>query len=255
MVTQGGSHFAQPHPTPSLALHTVPSPALPMWNTARSTDAAEVRSLPGVTFSAHFMSAASQSSGRTGLEHELEALSQASALSSRRSVGRSSSRAPVEDRAQGPPEWEPGEAPSSSRAANQIHPMTVPVRSLLCPGAPAPKYPPPSSRAPQGEQSEQERRKTTLQLHTMLYPWWETGSVDVGSGDGAGQPTGVYHERTRVKGKVGLLVDPGAHDNLVGDRTMKLLSSQVKCKPAVRTLERPLSGAGSWQRIAAGGPC
>ena len=103
MVTQGGSHFAQPHPTPSLALHTVPSPALPMWNTARSTDAAEVRSLPGVTFSAHFMSAASQSSGRTGLEHELEALSQASALSSRRSVGRSSSRAPVEDRAQGPP--------------------------------------------------------------------------------------------------------------------------------------------------------
>ena len=111
--------------------------------------------------------------------------------------------------------------------------MTVPVRSLLCPGAPAPKYPPPSSRAPQGEQSEQERRKTTLQLHTMLYPWWE-----------AGQPTGVYHERTRVKGKVGLLVDPGAHDNLVGDRTMKLLSSQVKCKPAVRTLERPLSVQG-----------
>ena len=78
----------------------------------------------------------------------------------------------------------------------------------------------------------------------MLYPWWETGSVDVGSGDGAGQPTGVYHERTRVKGKVGLLVDPGAHDNLVGDRTMKLLSSQVKCKPAVRTLERPLSVQG-----------
>ena len=78
----------------------------------------------------------------------------------------------------------------------------------------------------------------------MLYPWWETGSVDVGSGDGAGQPTGVYHERTRVKGKVGLLVDPGAHDNLVGDRTMKLLSSQVKCKPAVRTLERSLSVQG-----------
>ena len=47
-----------------------------------------------------------------------------------------------------------------------------------------------------------------------------------------------------MKGKVGLLVDPGAHDNLVGDRTMKLLSSQVKCKPAVRTLERPLSVQG-----------
>ena len=78
----------------------------------------------------------------------------------------------------------------------------------------------------------------------MLYPWWETGNVDAGAGDGTGQPTGIYHERTRVKGKVGLLVDPGAHDNLVGDRTMKLLSSQVKCKPAVRTLERPLSVQG-----------
>ena len=220
-----------------------------MWSTSCGNDAAEVRSLPGVTFSAHFMSAASQSSVRTGLEQELEALSQASALSIRRSVG--------------PPEWAPGEAPSSSRVpSSQIHPddgasqvaqpETPQVRTLI-PGAPAPKYPPPSSRPPDSQHGEQERRKTTLQLQTMLYPWWETGSLDVGSGDGAG-PAGVYHERTRVRGKVGLLVDPGARDNLVGDRTMKLLSTQVKCKPAVKPLERPISvQLGSWQRIAASG--
>ncbi|CAE7314416.1 RE2, partial [Symbiodinium necroappetens] len=219
-----------------------------------SKDAAEVRSIPGVTFSSHFVSAASQSSVRTGLEQELEALSQASALSSRRSLERSGGQASIEGRMQGPPEWEPGDAPAPSRwpssqihpddSASQVSPAEVPQVQSLIRGAPPPKYPPPSSRPSNAEHSEQERRKTTLQLQTMSYPWWETGTEDVAASESAGQPTGVYHERTRVKGKVGLLVDPGAHDNLVGDRTMKLLSSQVKCKPSIRPLERPLSVQG-----------
>ncbi|CAE7553939.1 RE2 [Symbiodinium sp. CCMP2456] len=256
MVAQSGSHFAQ-HPPASLALHTIPASSFPMLNTTRSVDAAEVRSIPGVTFSAHFVSAASQSSVRTGLEQELEALSQASALSSRRSLERSGGQASIENRGQGPPEWEPGAASASSRVpSSQIHPddsasqvsrSEVPAVQPLIRGAPPPKYPPPSSRPSNpsnNEHSEQERRRTTLQLQTMLYPWWETGTEDVGASESVGQSAGVYHERTRVKGKVGLLVDPGAHDNLVGDRTMKLLSSQVKCKPAIRPLERPLSVQG-----------
>ena len=253
MVAQGGSHFTQHQPA-SLALHTIPASNFPMLSTTRSADAAEVRSIPGVTFSSHFVSAASQSSVRAGLEQELEALSQASALSSRRSLERSGGQASIEGRMQGPPEWEPGDAPTTSRlpspqihpddSASQVSPVEVPQVQPLIRGAPPPKYPPPSSRPSNAEHSEQERRKTTLQLQTMLYPWWETGTEDVGASEAAGQTTGVYHERTRVKGKVGLLVDPGAHDNLVGDRTMKLLSSQVKCKPSIRTLERPLSVQG-----------
>ena len=50
------------------------------------------------------------------------------------------------------------------------------------------------------------------------FPWWETTTRKAHSM--------AYHLKTRINGVVGLLVDPGAHDNLIGERTMKAMSEQ-----------------------------
>jgi len=45
----------------------------------------------------------------------------------------------------------------------------------------------------------------------ISYPWWPVAR------DAAGADSGTYHASTRLKGgRLGLLVDPGAHSNLVG---------------------------------------
>ena len=43
---------------------------------------------------------------------------------------------------------------------------------------------------------------------------------------------------------VGILVDPGAHDNLVGDRTLKAMSEQAKSSPVMRPLAQSMSVEG-----------
>ena len=56
----------------------------------------------------------------------------------------------------------------------------------------------------------------------MLMAWWEVDSPESMSGDSLSEMSAreAYHLRTRLGGdRVGLLVDPGAHDNLVGSRT------------------------------------
>lgn len=92
--------------------------------------------------------------------------------------------------------------------------------------------------------------KTVLTLHDLLhyrdqpgqrYSWWESGH--------AGQSTAErhsYHVRTRIDGQVGLLVDPGAHDNLIGSETCQLMQEQLSAIPTAKRLDRPLvvSGVG-----------
>ena len=76
------------------------------------------------------------------------------------------------------------------------------------------------------------------------YPWWERyyDGADVNAG-GEG-PGGVYHFRTRLRNnRVGLLIDPGAHGNLIGSETAARLEQQTESIGArsSRPLHRPLS--------------
>ena len=71
------------------------------------------------------------------------------------------------------------------------------------------------------------------------FPWWEAFSV--------GQKVVknvTYHLRTRIQGIVGLLVDPGAHDNLVGDRTLAAMADQSGEQPVTRPLQQPMAVEG-----------
>jgi hypothetical protein len=68
------------------------------------------------------------------------------------------------------------------------------------------------------------------------FPWWETTEQAVRAM--------AYHLRTRLDGVVGLLVDPGAHDNLVGDRTLAIMARQARESPILRPLASPMSVEG-----------
>ena len=67
-----------------------------------------------------------------------------------------------------------------------------------------------------------ERQRTVVQLNSLLMVSWEADLDDCServTGD-TSDTVRSYHLRTRLDGnRVGLLVDPGAHDNLVGGRT------------------------------------
>ena len=119
-----------------------------------------------------------------------------------------------------------------------------------------------SSNQDQGERAEHARR-VTLQLSELLggasfgtgaqffpsrthgnYPWWDGAS-------GPDQPQ-VFHARTRIDGRVGLLVDTGAHDNLVGSVTLDDLPKKVGAQAHQRNLDRvlPVSGVGKEEQRA-----
>ena len=68
------------------------------------------------------------------------------------------------------------------------------------------------------------------------YPWWEATTRQMQSL--------TYHLKTRINGVVGLLVDPGAHDNLVGDRTIKAMSEQSGKKIQYKKLLTPMAVEG-----------
>ena len=136
----------------------------------------------------------------------------------------------------------------------------------LVEGLNAPKHPPPSqapnlmgmvagtSRRP--KEDEELRRRNAEGLTQILlgidkrnqpgssgssllgnhYPWWDRGNEG---------PHGSYHLRTRLsEGRVGLLVDPGAHDNLIGQRTADAMATQLQTDPQIRQLTRGLSVEG-----------
>ena len=187
---------------------------------------------------------------RTGVESELEALSRVSSSRSKRKADNEgtltagSSQAPV---------WEPGR-PSS------VHPddsaSQVSVGHAVTVGLPVGSVPPPPQHAPnlshlampdhrtlsssESDRREDERRRNTIQLSSLLFPWWETDVAETRVPiDGS-----HYHLKTRVEGKVGLLIDPGAHDNLIGGNTSRLLAEQCMTKPREGQLTKRLSVAG-----------
>lgn len=88
--------------------------------------------------------------------------------------------------------------------------------------------------------------KKKLVLSDLLdypdYPWWETMT----SGKTQAVDPMSYHVRTRINGQVGLLVDPGAHDNLIGSETCELMAEQLRTTVTSKQLNKPLvvSGVG-----------
>ena len=87
---------------------------------------------------------------------------------------------------------------------------------------------------------------TKVNTSTSHFPWWECEGK-----------SGTYHLRTRLPGdEVGLLVDPGAHDNLVGSRTMEKMIQSAQAS-GYDVLTRPLTtpmrveGVGTGSQAAA----
>lgn len=73
-----------------------------------------------------------------------------------------------------------------------------------------------------------------------MFPWWETDPNATVSH--AALP--AYHARTNVDGRVGILVDPGAHDNLAGEETIRMLEMQLNTRARPRVLNSPLHVSG-----------
>ena len=215
----------------ALALTTSSAnPQAEMWHTSAAASA-----MPGVAFHYHMgaprtpsqaMSSAGSQKAMTALDEDLAKLESISQVSSQRS--RKSRRSEITP--DSPPGWHAGEdrgdAPSEAASAS-----TGPRVEALQVGAPVPKHPPPSRRGPGAE--ELERQKTVLQLNSLLMAWWEgsEGTSPAASSncvEGALNESKAYHLRTRLpEDRPGLLVDPGAHDNLIGDRTASRMEEIV----------------------------
>ncbi|CAJ1416652.1 unnamed protein product [Effrenium voratum] len=76
---------------------------------------------------------------------------------------------------------------------------------------------------------------------SSVFPWWESGQSKQATHQ-------TYHLRTRIRnGEVGLLIDPGAHDNLVGEGTMLQMASQVNSQIHNQKLNRALDVEGVGQ--------
>ena len=259
---QGGrssadAHFATSNPQPALTLHTIQAHDAHETALDEGFDSGMAsRLLPSVSFAA-FTSARSEISAQTGFEAELEALSQVSSLTSR-NKRKKDSQAESGSPSHQPPSWEPG-MPTTVRPDDSVSQVGTAVETLI-PGAAVPKCPPPphvpsvaaSSRPSQGvsasdsgaearAKSSAERHQATLQLSSLLFPWWEMESFENMAQTAC---AGMYHLRTRIAGKVGLLVDPGAHDNLIGGNTSQLLAEQCTTTASRGTLSKTLSVAG-----------
>ena len=105
------------------------------------------------------------------------------------------------------PSFASHKSPSQSEWASPPQYMTPPSQS--------------HSSAPQASPMARRtlRLSDLLQQNTGGYPWWDCPQNQ--------SDPEVYHVRTRLAGQVGLLVDPGAHDNLIGSETAELMSQQL----------------------------
>ncbi|CAE7212919.1 unnamed protein product [Symbiodinium sp. CCMP2456] len=145
-----------------------------------------------------------------------------------------------------PPRWSAAETARSaveSAGAQDVDDNTV---EALRPGVPSPKHPPPNRRGPNAD--EIERNRTVVQLNSLLMAWWEVdddgSTYDAASAADAGNAK-AYHLRTRLANdRPGLLIDPGAHDNLVGERTAQRMQEIVGVKAKSLKMNRSLSVEG-----------
>ena len=203
--------------------------------------------MPGVAFHYHvgtprpaseMSSQAGGSRMMTALDEDIARLESVSQVSSNRShKSRRSNVGPDST-----PRWSVADVSSQPASSSGSRVET------LQPGAPVPKHPPPSQPGPSAE--ELERQRTVLQLNSLLMAWWETDDVSRAEVEWASPQAGasdsnVYHLRTRLSdNRPGLLVDPGAHDNLVGDRTASRMEEIVGVEAKSLRMNKPLSVEG-----------
>ena len=109
---------------------------------------------------------------------------------------------------------------------------------------------------------QQVRQATTLQLTSLLqgmsggpsqettdsFPWWEK-ACDLDANEPVPArpflPARTFHTMTCLDdGTIGLLVDPGAHDNLGGSNTFRHLGNQIGTRVINRRLDLPLNVSG-----------
>ena len=244
------------------ALTLMTSPMIPP-NVAQGIEAwqsgGSLAPLTGVAF--HYIagsSAASQtaselsgSPSRYGTAYDddlarLESASQIGSERSRKSRRSAPSSTPTAYMRQFPDAEEPApEDRLPSFSADQFDPR---VETLVA-GAPLPKHPPPGAPGP--SEDNLQRQRAVLQLSSLLHTWWETEespssitSAFLKTDEGKPSAT-MYHLRTRLSGgRVGLLVDPGAHDNLVGSRSSECIAAQVGGTAQPLKMDRHLSVEG-----------
>ncbi len=184
-----------------------------------------------------------------------------------------------------PPNWSPGNHPSGSgidRSSGSIvdegSEREMPNVTPLVLGATPPMHPPPAgspwlsnpNRKRDRDDDDAIRRANAEGLQRLLvgmrrrdegepcpepqrprgmYPWWEVDDQQQPVTDGSG----VFHLRTRRHdGTVGLLVDPGAHDDLAGSCTLDQMAHEVdsKLKKSLMTNPLPVEGVGKKSQVA-----
>ena len=87
------------------------------------------------------------------------------------------------------------------------------------------------------------------------FPWWEVSEKPE---ENVLNLEGSYHLRTRRQnGTVGLLVDPGAHDNLIGGATAQQMCDELKAGLHLRSMDKPLpvEGVGKSAQVADQAAC
>ncbi|CAK8991858.1 Uncharacterized protein SCF082_LOCUS2835 [Durusdinium trenchii] len=130
------------------------------------------------------------------------------------------------------PTREPGHPPR----AESLH--TAAEVTPLLEGAREPQFPPPSEAPFVGRAED-----------AASFPWWEV--EDGATCDRQTQPQigAAYHLRTRRKdGTVGLLIDPGARDNLIGSVTARQMCQELASKLQERQMDKSLPVEGVYKQ-------
>ncbi|CAK9100705.1 unnamed protein product, partial [Durusdinium trenchii] len=109
-----------------------------------------------------------------------------------------------------------------------------------------------------GPVPQQSNSATGLSSHghgSGSFPWWEANDKP---SESVSAPQAAYHLRTRRQnGEVGLLVDPGAHDNLIGEATAQQMCEELNTQLRLRNMDKPLpvEGVGKSAQVANKAAC
>ena len=266
----GNAHVTYQAPAPggaNLAMMTTAgqSPA-ETWNlgTSGALSGVAFHYLSGPPSNAPSSAAGWQQTSRfgTAIEDEMARLESVSQVGSERSR---------KSRRSDPPSWH---ADGSSEADRNLE--AVPDRQVeaLRADVNEPRFPPPlrlgpsveelgqasfTSHTGKGTGKEGDRQRAVVQLSSLLCAWWETdeqgdaGSVEATLPADVISSGATYHMKTRLEGdRPGLLVDPGAHDNLVGSETVKRMGEVTGLPDRLLRMTKKLNveGVGSGSQAA-----